>query len=104
MRDVVWWRLVVIELSEKIMAMMERIHNKIFQTEIFKTGNSQAVRIPRNFGFKGKKVLVSKQGKSLVLTPIEEHSWGEFFQDATEVPQDFMAFNRGDEPQNRDLF
>ena len=38
--------------------------------KLFKNGNSQAVRLPREMRFKGDKVRVRKVGDTLVLEPV----------------------------------
>ncbi|WP_424360620.1 antitoxin [Methylocystis parvus] len=39
-------------------------------TKVFKSGNSLAVRLPREIAFpEGSEVVVSRQGESLVVTP-----------------------------------
>lgn len=37
--------------------------------KLFKTGRSQAVRLPKEFRFEGTEVLIQKVGDSVVLTP-----------------------------------
>lgn len=37
--------------------------------KIFKTGNSQAVRIPKEFRLAGKEVYIRKVGNMLILEP-----------------------------------
>ncbi len=37
--------------------------------KLFKTGRSQAVRLPKKFRFEGTEVLIEKVGDSVVLTP-----------------------------------
>jgi antitoxin VapB len=37
--------------------------------KLFKTGRSQAVRLPKEFRFEGTEVLIKKVGDSVVLTP-----------------------------------
>lgn len=40
---------------------------------LFRNGNSQAVRIPREFEFAEKEVLIHKDGDRLILEPIKKH-------------------------------
>ena len=49
-------------------------------TTIFKSNRSQAVRIPADIAFPDnvKKVIVSRVGKSLTLTPVDAF-WDDFF-------------------------
>lgn len=43
--------------------------------KLFWSGNSQAVRLPKEFRFEGKMVNIRKQGKSVIIEPISE-DWG----------------------------
>lgn len=47
---------------------------------VFKSNRSQAVRIPKELAFPEsvKQVVVRKQGRSLVITPVNQF-WDEFF-------------------------
>lgn len=49
--------------------------------KIFKTGRSQAVRIPKKYRFKSNTVTIRKQGDSIILTPQKDVTWDEFFKD-----------------------
>jgi antitoxin VapB len=40
--------------------------------KLFQNGSSQAVRLPREFRFKGDKVRIRRVGKSVVLEPLED--------------------------------
>jgi antitoxin VapB len=42
--------------------------------KIFQNGQSQAVRLPRDFRLEGKEVFVKKAGNAVVLIPIKD-SW-----------------------------
>jgi len=71
--------------------------------KLFKTGRSQAVRLPKAFRFKGKEVYIRKEGNSVVLSEKPE-SWEGFFNSPAQVTEDFMA-ERADLPlQKRKLF
>ena len=63
---------------------------------VFKSNRSQAVRIPKDIAFPEsvKQVVVRKQGRSLVITPVNQF-WDEFFdqpgidiQEPSELPYD----------------
>ena len=46
--------------------------------KLFKNGQSQAVRIPKAYEFKGiGEVVIRKEGKSIILTPARK-SWSSF--------------------------
>ena len=51
--------------------------------KVFKTGRSQAVRIPKHFHFNTSTVNIRKQGDSVILTPRQEVSWDDFFANHT---------------------
>ena len=39
--------------------------------KIFQTGRSQAVRLPKEFRFNGKEVVIKRVGEGVLLMPIE---------------------------------
>ncbi len=40
------------------------------ETTVFQSGNSQAIRIPKEFQFHTKRVEILREGKSIVLRPL----------------------------------
>ncbi len=38
--------------------------------KLFWNGNSQAVRLPKEFRFEGKEVKISKQGNQVIIEPL----------------------------------
>src|SRR5712692_9942735 len=56
--------------------------------KVFKTGRSQAVRIPKRFRFATNEVFIAREGETIVLTP-RAHSWKEYFASAPRLPADF---------------
>jgi len=54
--------------------------------KVFWSGNSQAVRLPKEFRFpRGvREVSVRREGKALVLAPVETAAWPESFWRAFE--------------------
>lgn len=40
--------------------------------KLFRNGRSQAVRIPREFEFPGKDVVIRKQGNKLIIEPVKK--------------------------------
>lgn len=63
---------------------------------IFSNGRSQAVRLPKEFRFKGKEVRISREGERVVLSPRSKaassrpRSWADFFAHTPAMPPDFM--------------
>jgi virulence-associated protein VagC len=43
--------------------------------KIFKNGRSQAVRLPKEFRFEGDAVKIKKEGKKVILEPLENSKW-----------------------------
>ncbi len=43
--------------------------------KLFKNGRSQAVRLPKEFRFKGAKVKIRKEGSKVILEPLETSHW-----------------------------
>ena len=68
------------------------------KAKLFQNGQSQAVRLPREFRFKGKEVFVKRAGNALLLIPMEG-CW-ELLVDSLEMfSTDFM--NERSQPETR---
>ncbi|MEP6588344.1 MAG: type II toxin-antitoxin system VapB family antitoxin [Polaromonas sp.] len=71
---------------------------------VFQSGNSQAVRLPKEFRLDVDQVEIFRQGNDIVLrqTPT---SAAAVFDLLTSLPDDFMADGRDDTPpQEREAF
>lgn len=72
---------------------------------IFKNGNSQAVRLPKEFRVEGKQLSIYHFGKSIVLQPVTE-KWKDVFLELKGLSdEDFnMMINSEDFPlQEREV-
>jgi virulence-associated protein VagC len=49
--------------------------------KLFKNGRSQAVRLPKEFRFKGSEVRIRKQGEKVILEPMKNSKWPDGFWD-----------------------
>jgi antitoxin VapB len=58
------------------------------RAKLFKSGGSQAVRLPKEFRFDGDEVLVSRQGERVILEPLKA-SWSRGFLDLAGSAPDF---------------
>lgn len=59
------------------------------RAKLFKSGGSQAVRLPREFRFPGQdEVLISRQGDRVVLEPVRR-VWSRQFQELAGAAPDF---------------
>ncbi|MCC8189557.1 MAG: antitoxin [Planctomycetes bacterium] len=63
------------------------------KAKLFMNGRSQAVRLPRDFRFKGDTVRIRRIGKAVVLFPDDE-SWDILFDAVDQFTPDFMADGR----------
>ncbi len=71
---------------------------------IFKSGNSQAVRLPKEFRFEVSQVEIFRRGDEVVLRE-RPASAVAIFDVLASLPEDFMAEGRQDEPpQQRESF
>jgi len=61
--------------------------------KIFRSGNSQAVRIPKEFQMEGVEVEILKRGSSLVLRP-KKASWNTLVRSLQKFTADFMEGGR----------
>jgi antitoxin VapB len=74
------------------------------EAKIFMSGNSQAVRIPKEFRFEATEVEIFKRGDEVILKP-KPKNLGVVFELLANMPSDFMADGRYDElPQERETF
>lgn len=68
--------------------------------KLFQNGKSQAVRLPREYRFEGKEVLIKKIGKNVVLIPKKDY-WEELFASLDKFSGDFMDDRNQPEIQER---
>lgn len=71
--------------------------------KIFKNGRSQAVRLPKEFRFKGKEVFIRKEGSNIILSE-KPDSWEEFFLTGNKPTSDFMQEREQLDLEERDIF
>ena len=64
---------------------------------VFKSGNSQAVRLPKEFQFDVREVEILRRGDEVVLRRIPTNL-AEAFDLLADLPEDFMAEGRDDMP------
>ncbi len=57
--------------------------------KLFKNGESQAVRLPKEFRFEGDEVYIKKAGNAVVLLP-KHASWDVLLDSLEQFSQDFM--------------
>ena len=70
--------------------------------KLFINGRSQAVRLPKEFQFPGKDVLIQKVGDAVILLP-HNKSWEVFLHGLNSFSDDFMNNGRDQgKNQNRE--
>ncbi len=70
--------------------------------KIFRSGNSQAVRIPKEFQMEGTEVEIQRRGDALILRP-KRKSWAPLLESLGKFSDDFMERGREQpELQERD--
>jgi len=69
--------------------------------KLFRNGQSQAVRIPKEFRFEGTEVFIKKIGNAILLVPYRE-SWQTLFDSLNQFSDDFMETRNQPEQQVRE--
>lgn len=68
---------------------------------VFRSGNSQAVRLPKQFRLKSKEVEIFRRGDEIVLREKDENL-ARAFDLLAELPEDLVVIARDkDQPQKR---
>lgn len=70
---------------------------------VFKSGNSQAVRLPKEFRFKGTEVEISRRGEEVVLRekPKQKRGLRELFNVIAGMPEGVFEGTKDKRPPQR---
>ncbi|MDR2575251.1 MAG: type II toxin-antitoxin system VapB family antitoxin [Treponema sp.] len=60
---------------------------------LFVNGRSQAVRLPKEFQFRGENVYIQKVGEAVILVPFDKE-WETFLHGLNNFSDDFMSEGR----------
>lgn len=72
--------------------------------KVFKSGNSQAVRLPKEFRTEHSEFYIRKIGGSIILIPVDD-PWKLFEESLHEFSEDFMSEGRNQpQVQKREFF
>lgn len=71
--------------------------------KLFRNGQSQAVRLPKEFRFEGEFVYVKKSGKAVILLPAQG-IWDSLVDSLDKFSDDFMTAREEPDPQEREGF
>ncbi|TVL99687.1 MAG: AbrB/MazE/SpoVT family DNA-binding domain-containing protein [Candidatus Brocadia sp. WS118] len=58
--------------------------------KLFKNGQSQAVRLPKEFRFEGDRVFIKKENNRVILIP-EKKTWDTLIKSLEKFSDDFMS-------------
>ena len=70
--------------------------------KLFKNGQSQAVRLPKEYRFTSDEVQINRVGEAVILLPAD-HPWSGFLDSLSMFSDDFMAEGRADQGSIRKL-
>lgn len=71
--------------------------------KVFQSGNSQAVRLPKEFRFDVSEVEIFRRGEEVILRP-KAKSLAQAFKLLTQMPDDFIQEGRDNQsPQEREV-
>jgi len=71
--------------------------------KIFQNGQSQAVRLPKEFRFEGNHVFIKKEGDTVILIQ-QKNSWDMLFNSLDKFSDDFMVTREQLEIEKREEF
>ena len=60
------------------------------KAKVFANGQSQAIRLPKEFRVKGSEVFIKRQGNMIVLIPMDINPWESLFMSLDEFTEDFL--------------
>lgn len=63
------------------------------KAKVFMSGNSQAVRLPKEFQMDGEEVYIQKIGKSIILNPVS-NPWASMRNSLSQFSDDLFADGR----------
>ena len=79
------------------MYAQERPARPIKTAKVFQSGNSQAVRIPKEFHIDGDEVQIRRKGSALIPRPMRQ-SWATLIDSLSKFSDDFMQKGRRQPP------
>lgn len=68
--------------------------------KVFKSGNSQAIRLPKEYRFAGGDIEIYRRGDEIVLRE-KRRGLGRAFELLASLPDDFMVEGRGNLPSQK---
>jgi antitoxin VapB len=69
----------------------------MLSSKVFISGNSQAIRLPKEYQVEDKELYIKKIGSTIILFS-KKNPWEAFERSLTEFSNDFMADGRNQPP------
>lgn len=69
--------------------------------KLFQNGQSQAIRLPKEFRFEGEEIFIKRTGNAVVLIPVL-HSWNSLLGSLDKFSPDFMSERNQPQQQPRE--
>ena len=69
--------------------------------KLFQNGQSQAVRLPKEFRFEGNEVYIKKMNNAIILLPMD-NPWQSLIDSLDKFSDDFMDDRNQPDQQKRD--
>ncbi len=69
----------------------------MLSSKVFTSGNSQAIRLPKEYQVEDKELYIKKIGSTIILFS-KKNPWEAFERSLTEFSDDFMAEGRNQPP------
>jgi antitoxin VapB len=71
--------------------------------KLFKNGQSQAVRLPKEFSIEGDEVYIKRVGRTIILIP-KDNPWESLINSLDKFSDDFMAEREQPAVEDRKIF
>jgi len=77
----------------------------MIKLKVFKSGNSLAIRIPKEFELQEGEVYAEKHGDTIVIIP-KKSKWKQLYKELEEIPETKLFLMNRHQPkiQERDIF
>lgn len=69
-------------------------------SKVFISGNSQAIRLPKEYQVEEKELFIQKIGRTIILFP-KDNPWELFERSLAEFSEDFMKDGRNQPPMQK---
>lgn len=84
-------------------AVVSMIHT-MNTAKVFRTGRSQAVRIPKEYRFRDLEVAIRREGEAVILEPLRKTAWPKGFWRGIRIgDRAFVRPSQGSLPERRAL-